>query len=464
MNDHYDFVVIGAGSAGYAAASTAIALGLKVAIIEGGEEVGGLCILRGCMPSKTLIESANRALTIRRAEEFGLRAENFAVRPDEIIARKKKLVAQFAEYRRDQLEKSDFDFIRGWASFLDPYRVEIVSANGDRRVIEGKTFLIATGSRRKNVPVPGLEEVGFRDSDAALEWASIPRSVVILGAGPTGLEFAHFYAALGAEVTIVQRSAHILKSNDADVSDALADALRRRGIAIYARTTLSRAEKAGEKKRVYFQQDGVEKSVEADEIIYALGREPNLMGIAVRAGLDECPVVNARQQSAVDHIFGAGDVVGPFEIVHIAIQQGEVAARNAARLVRQSAEELEVVDYRLKLFVIFTVPEVASVGATEEELRCAGIKYRVAKARFDDHGKSMVLGETEGFVKLIADARSREILGAAAVGPKASELIHEIVAAMYFRATASDLLKIPHYHPTLSEIWTYPAEELVAES
>ncbi|MDP9291652.1 MAG: FAD-dependent oxidoreductase, partial [Verrucomicrobiota bacterium] len=423
-----------------------------------------LCILRGCMPSKTLIESANRAMTIQRATEFGLRAENFSVRPDEILARKKKLVAQFADYRRGQLEKGNFDFIRGWASFLDPHRVEIVAANGERRVIHGKTFLIATGSRRKTVRIPGLEEASFRDSDAALEWAAVPKSLIVLGAGPTGLEFAHYYAALGSHVTIIQRSAHILKSDDPDVSDALADALRKRGIQIFTSTTLTCLEKTGEKKRICFQHAGEEKSVEADEIIYALGREPNLMGIATRAGLDECPVVNARQQSEVDHIFGAGDVVGPFEIVHIAVQQGEVAARNAARLVRQSHEKLEMVDYRLKLFVIFTVPEVASVGATEEELRCAGTKYRVAKARFDDHGKSIVLGETEGFVKLIADAETKEILGAAVVGPKASELIHEIVAAMYFHATAADLLKIPHYHPTLSEIWTYPAEELVDDS
>jgi pyruvate/2-oxoglutarate dehydrogenase complex dihydrolipoamide dehydrogenase (E3) component len=162
----------------------------------------------------------------------------------------------------------------------------------------------------------------------------------------------------------------------------------------------------------------------------------------------------------VPHIFAAGDAAGPYEIVHIAIQQGEVAARNAARLIAGKGEPLEKTDYRLKLFAIFTEPQVAAIGWTEKELMTAGVDYRAASHLFADHGKSMVLGETDGFVKLITAVSGGEILGAAAVGPSAAELIHEVAVAMHFHSTAAEFAKVPHYHPTLSEIWTYPAEEL----
>ena len=217
-------------------------------------------------------------------------------------------------------------------------------------------------------------------------------------------------------------------------------------------------------KRVFFEHDGAEKSVEADEIIYALGRVPQLSGL----GLEHAGVplengrlaCNAAQQTGAAHIFAAGDAAGPHDIVHIAIQQGEVAARNAAKIVRAGAGPLETMDYRLKLFAVFSEPQVATVGLTEKELTLARAPCVVAQYPFDDHGKSVLLGETEGFVKLIAAEKTREILGAAVVGPHASDLIHEIAVAMHFRATANDLARVPHYHPTLSEIWTYPAEEL----
>ena len=210
--------------------------------------------------------------------------------------------------------------------------------------------------------------------------------------------------------------------------------------------------------------EGTEKFVEADEIICALGRIPNLRGLNMeRAGLTtergrlQC---SPSQQTNVPHIFAGGDVDSSHETVHIAIQQGEVAARNAAKVLHTNAGELEKTDYRLKLTVIFSEPQVAAVGLTEAELARDNIPYRSAKYSFDDLGKSLVMGETEGFVKLLVAEKSGEILGGAVVGPHAAELIHEIVVAMHFHATAADLARVPHYHPTLSEIWTYPAEEL----
>lgn len=457
---NYDFVVIGGGSAGYAAASTASKLGLKTAVVEGGAEVGGLCILRGCMPSKTLIESANRFMTLRRAREFGLRAENLAIDGREIIARKNKLVAEFADHRRQQLETGAFHFIRGWASFSDPHTLAIAGENP--QTISAKTFLIATGSKLTHIEIPGCEETGFLDSDAVLASTHLPKSVIVLGAGATGVEFTHFYAGLGCEVTVLQRGSQVLKEMDGDVALALTEAFTKRGVRMFFGTVLRRIEKTAAGKRVHFSHEGEEHFVEAEEIIYALGRAPQFDGLALeKAGVTAqhghlSP--RATQQTNVQHVLAAGDAAGPHEIVHLAIQQGELAARNAAHLAR--GEALESIDYRLKLFVVFTEPQVASIGFTEKELMPAGADYDTASHAFSEHGKSMVLGETEGFVKLIVRQPKGEILGAAVVGPHASDLIHEIAVAMHFHATVHDLLRVPHYHPTLSEIWTYPAEEL----
>ncbi|MEI8342133.1 MAG: FAD-dependent oxidoreductase, partial [Verrucomicrobiota bacterium] len=251
----YDFAVIGGGSAGYAAASTAAGLGLKTVVIEGGREVGGLCILRGCMPSKTLIESADRFLTLRHAAEFGLHAENISFDASAIFARKERLVGEFADYRRGQLESGRFDFVRGKAVFVDANAVAVEGAGR----IHAKTFLIATGSRVQPVTIPGLAEVEYFDSDAVLDSRKIPRSVIVLGGGATALEFAHFYEGLGSVVTIIQRSARFLREMDEDVAHALTAGFEKRGIRMFFGTKLLRAERAGDSKRVYFEQAGVEK-------------------------------------------------------------------------------------------------------------------------------------------------------------------------------------------------------------
>jgi len=466
----FDFIVLGGGSAGYAAASTAAALGLRVAVVEGAQEVGGLCILRGCMPSKTLIESANRFLALRQASEFGLVTGPVGFSAPEMQARKRRWVGEFADYRAKQLESGRFEFIRGWAAFVDPHCVEIRTPEGALRRLTSRTFLLATGSRLKIVEVPGLQELGYWTSDEVLTATHVPKSVIILGGGATGVEFAHFYSALGTEVTLIQRSEQLLKEMDGDVARSLAAAYRKRGINVVCHTQLVRAERAGEGlKRIVFTHAGKTRAVEAQEIIYTLGREPQLAGLDLqKAGLETTHghlAVGRTQQTGVPHLFAAGDVAGPYEIVHIAVQQGELAARNAARLVKGASEDeatrtLEEMDYRLRLSVIFSEPQIAVAGVTERELQGEGALYRVATYPFDDHGKALIMGETDGFVKLLACEESGEIVGAAAVGPHASELIHEIVVAMRFRATARQLAEIPHYHPTLSEIWSYPAEEL----
>ncbi len=458
----YDFAIIGGGSAGYAAARTAAGQGLKTVVIEGGKDVGGLCILRGCMPSKTLIESANRLRTIRDAEEFGLYAKDFGFRGDDIIARKRRLIGEFAGDRQHQLEQGKFTFIRGHAAFSDAHTLQVQLLDGGEQIVTARAFLIATGSVTSAPPVPGLKECGCLTSDDVLDMANVPESVIVLGAGPVALEMAHYFSGLGRAVTVIQRSEHFLTGVDHDVADVVERAFRKRGMNVHTGTELVRLEKTFGGTRVIFRQGGVEKSVEAGAVLNALGRKPNLAPLALeKAGLPtEKLKTTAYQQTPVPHIFGAGDCVGPYEIVHIAIEQGEKAARNAARILKGDSG-LESMDYRLKLYAVFTEPQVAAVGLSEIEAKEQKISYLTAQYPFNDHGKSMIMDEMDGFVKLLVDEKTREIIGGSVVGPHASDLIHEIVVAMRFHATAGQLATTPHYHPTLSEIWTYPAEELM---
>ena len=460
-----DFVVLGGGSAGYAAARTAASEGLRTAVIDGSHELGGLCILRGCMPSKTLIESANRLQDMREASEFGLRAKDIGFDGAKIIERKRRLISEFAQYRTEQLESGKFELIRGHVKFTSAKEVTVRLLGGGEQTIRAKTILVATGSVIRHPEITGLTEAKPLTSDEVLDNNNPPKSLIVLGAGPVALELAHYHRALGADVTVVQRSKQVLSSMDRDVADAVQRGMERHGTKFVLGCKILEAGKSSRGKFVRVAHDDREETIEADEILLALGRDPATAGLDLpAAGLDIAPgrplATIDTQQTSVPHIFGAGDVTGKLEIVHVAIEQGEIAARNAARLLRGTGEPLETIDYRLRLFAVFTQPEAAMVGLTEREASELGLDFAAAAYPFDDHGKSIVHGKTDGFVKLIADRKSGEILGGAVVGPHASELIHEIVVALRYRATAAEFLKIPHYHPTLSEIWTYPAEEL----
>ncbi len=465
MKESYEFVVVGGGSAGYAAARTAVGLGLKTAVVDGADVLGGLCILRGCMPSKTLIESANRYRTLRRAQEFGLRAEGLSVRGPEIIARKRRLIGEFAEYRQGQLESGKFELIRGKARFVDATRLLVEPRGGGEAFeIGAATTLIATGSEISVPAVAGIGEVGYLTSDDVLELETIPESVIVLGGGAIAVEMAHYLEGVGSRVTVVQRSDQLLRGMDRDVAKALEGALSQR-MTVHTGTVLRAVRRSSTGGiEVEFKKGEAIVTESADELLVALGRHPAIRGLELgNAGVEVAggavKVADGRQRTTAENIFAAGDVCGPLEVVHLAIEQGEIAAEAAAAYLGREAPRREM-DYRLKLFGIFTDPQVGVVGLGEEEAREAGRDVVAASYGFDDHGKSMTMGETEGFVKIVADRATGEILGAAAVGPEAVELIHELVVAMYFRATVVQFAKVPHYHPTLSEIWTYPAEEL----
>jgi pyruvate/2-oxoglutarate dehydrogenase complex dihydrolipoamide dehydrogenase (E3) component len=269
---------------------------------------------------------------------------------------------------------------------------------------------------------------------------------------------------MGSEVTLIQRGAQMLRGSDPKCSTVICEAYERRGMHVHLGTKLERVSADGGMKRLDFCEGHEMRGVIVEEILVATGRVPNLGGL----GLDDAGVVvnngkiatAATMQTSQPHIFAAGDVCSPLDVVHVAIQQGEISARNASALLTGENATQEW-DGRLLLFGVFSHPQIAEVGAGEEELLRRGIPYETADYPFDDHGKSMVMGETHGFVKMICHRHTGEILGATCVGPEATELIHEIVVAMRYRATVADFAMIPHYHPTLSEIWTYPAEDLM---
>ncbi len=460
----FDVVILGGGSAGYAAARTAAAAGAKTAVVDGARKLGGLCILRGCMPTKALLESAHRWHDIVRAGEFGLRLKSLAPGPDAkaIFRRKDRLIADFAGYRVKQLENGPFALIRGMARFVGPHVVEV-----DGRRIEAKAFVIATGSETASVPVPGLSqtETGYLTSDDALRLRALPKSLIVLGAGAVGVEFAQFYAHLGTKVTVLQRSPQIVKSFDPDAVAELEKAFRDDGIDLRTGTTLLSVRRKGKRKEVTFRHDGKEERVAADAILNALGRRPalaslNLPAAGIAVGENGKIAVDPKRgmRTRAAHIFAAGDAAGLHEVVHAAIAQGEVAARNAAALALGSKKTIPYAD-PIPLEIVFTAPEAARAGMTEKEARAKGIDCLVASYPFNDHGKAMIMGAKHGLVKLVAD-RKGKLLGGQYVGPHAADLIHELVPLLHYGATAAELAAMPHYHPTLAEILTYPAEEI----
>ncbi|MBE7504468.1 MAG: NAD(P)/FAD-dependent oxidoreductase [Verrucomicrobiales bacterium] len=453
----FEAVVLGGGSAGFAAARTAAAAGLQVAVVEGGPELGGLCILRGCMPTKTLLQAAEVRHLVQRAGTWGLHPLRADFDWPAIRQRKDDLVRGWADYRREQLSQGRFSLIRAHARFLDPHRVAL----SDGATLAARHFVIATGSVVSPPPLPDLHAVGYLTSDEVLTLDKLPRSLIVLGGGPVALELAQCLARLDVAVTVVQRSAHVLRGFDEDAAQVVEAALRRETLRVFTGTRLLGVTRDAGGKSARFEHAGRVETVTAEEILLALGRSPNTATLDLdQAGVrtDQGRILaNAEQQTSAPHIFAAGDCCGPHDLVHLAVQQGEVAGHNLAHPHRRRH-----MDYRLLVRVVFTEPQVAAVGLTEKEARAAGREFLTASYSFADHGKALILAATEGFVKLLADTRTGEILGGSVVGPLGSELIHEIVVAMHGRMTVGQLASLPHYHPTLAEIWTYPAEQLAS--
>jgi pyruvate/2-oxoglutarate dehydrogenase complex dihydrolipoamide dehydrogenase (E3) component len=454
MHKTHDVIVIGGGSAGYAAARTARDAGADVAIVDHGP-LGGLCILRGCMPTKAILRSAEVAALYRRAKEFGLSPVSVQADLSAIVDRKDRLVREFANYRIQQLQDPRLTLYKSRAVFRSPH--EIIA--GDT-VLSAGSFILATGSRPDEVLVPGLVQTGYFTSDTILDLRTQPGSLIVLGGGAVALELGQFFALLGTRVTILQRGRMLLSGMDEDVGCSLESALIDEGIEIVTDAQLLRVTHDATGKTVWAMKDRRERSYVSEEILQALGRRPNIEGLCLDLAdvtvNDGRIVVDGSMRTSQAHIYAVGDVNDVSPIVHLAIQQGEIAGYNATH-----EDQAKTINHRLDAEVVFTDPQVAVLGLNESSAKADGIAYLTASYPFIDHGKALCLGATQGFVKLLAAPQTGEILGAQIVGPEASELIHELIAVMYYHGTAADLLRMPHYHPTLAEIVTYPAESIV---
>ncbi|MCX6941175.1 MAG: NAD(P)/FAD-dependent oxidoreductase [Verrucomicrobia bacterium] len=452
----YDFLILGGGSAGFNAARVAVSLGLRTAIVDGARDLGGLCILRGCMPSKTLLYMADVLHLAQKGTTFGLKIPSARADMKAIHARKKKIIGEFAAYREQALASGQFDLIRAHARFLDPHTVEL----SDGRRLSAPHILIGTGSKVSVPPVPGLAESKFWTSDDVLDLDFIPKSVIVLGGGIVACELAQFLSRIGSRVTLVQRSAHLLRDHSAAAATVVQQAFVDEGIELFTGTKLERITTDRRGVTVDFLHDGKKITRRAAHLFNALGREPNtgtldLAAAGVRARPNGQIITNRWQQTNVPHIYAGGDCSGPVEIVHVAIQQGELAVRHAA-----GVKKIKSIDWSLLLNVVFTDPQLATIGRLERELDAAGTPYLVASYPFNDHGKSILMDANYGYVKVIAEPERGRILGAEIVGKDAGELIHLFSGPLAMKATVFDLLRAPWYHPTLAEIVTYPLEEI----
>ena len=459
MTQEFDLVVIGGGSGGYAAAKIAVAKGLKVAVVEGARELGGLCILRGCMPTKALLETSNRLRAIREAHEFGIQVAEPTLDLDALRDRKTKLIDGFKEYRVKGLEKGDFKLIRGTASFTSPHSIE-VEGHGE---VRGQTFVIATGSDENIPPVPGLRESPFWTSDDIVSMPSVPKSVVVVGSGAVGMESAHLFQGLGSRVTLVSRRKPLVASVEPAVSDAMEKRCLDLGIKLVFGEGLQEVTHGANGFTLNLSEG---TTLTCEQLIMATGRSPRIAGLDLeKAGFEpnlRRIEIDEHSQTSVPHIFAAGDCASPLAVVHLAVMQGEAAGANVDALLKGTPLEATW-DSRLDMFGIFTDPEIVQVGLTAAAAKEAGLDPVSAEYRFDDQGKGEIVGEKHGLVILTADRTTGEIIGASGMGPHVIDYAHTITVAMSQRLTVADFLKIPSYHPTLGEIWTYVAEELMDE-
>jgi pyruvate/2-oxoglutarate dehydrogenase complex dihydrolipoamide dehydrogenase (E3) component len=454
----YDFVAIGGGSAGFNAARVAAGLGKRVAVIDGARELGGLCILRGCMPSKTLIYSAEVLHLARTAGDFGLRVPRAAADMAAVQARKRRIVAEFALDRRKHLRSGKFDLIRSRARFADPHT--LVLKDGSR--IRASRILIGTGSRVSVPPVPGLASSRFWTSDDVLALGFKPLSAIVLGGGIVACELAQYLGRIGTRVCMIQRSPDLLREHSRGAAAVVRRAFEDEGMEVHTGTQVLGIRTSARGASVRFREGGKVLRRSARHLFNALGREPATSGLGLEAaGIATAKngriLTNRWQQTSVPHIYAAGDCCGPHEIVHVAVQQAELAASHAC-----GVKGLKPVDESLLLGVVFTDPQVATLGLRERDLVERRVKYVAASHPFNDHGKSILMNANYGYVKVLAEARSGRILGAEIVGKDAGELIHCFSTPLAMRANVRDMLRAPWYHPTLAEIVTYPLEEIEA--
>ena len=447
MTIQTDIAILGGGPGGYVAALRAAQLGAQVVLIE-ENKVGGVCLNVGCIPTKALLRSAEVYRTFLRAEAFGLHLEG-SVTPDwpAIQARKEAIAQQLVQGVEKLLHRAGVQVIQGRGRLVTPLVLEVTTADGVQRV-EAKSVVIATGSRPVRLPLPGMELPGVLDSTATLALEALPRRLLVVGGGVVGVEFADIFNAFGVEVTVVEMLDRLLPQMDAALGPALAWTMEQRGVQFHLNSQVTRVDAVAGSLRATVVTPGGEVEIEADRVLVAVGRRPNVEDLGLEtAGVrfDKTGIpVDAQMRTNVPGVYAIGDVTGGALLAHVAMQGGEVAVKNAQG-------HIATFDPKTIPWCVYTDPEVASVGLAEAQARQEGYDVRVGRFPLNANGKALTYGETEGFVKVVSEARFGEVLGLHIVAPHASDMIHEGGLALALEATLDELVTTIHAHPTLGE-------------
>jgi dihydrolipoamide dehydrogenase len=442
-----DIAVVGGGPGGYVAAIRATQLGARAVLIEKGD-LGGTCTNVGCIPSKALLESAERMISLGEMAEFGIDVAGFTSSWDRVQARREQIVKRSRSAVESLVKSNGITLVRGLATFAAPNRLQVAKAEGGTEEVTAKSVVIATGSTEARPPVEGIDLPGVMTSKEALSIQRVPKSIVIVGGGYIGVEFATIFRAFGSEVTVVEMLPTLIPLEDPDLGKALAASYQKRGIGVKVGTRVGRIAPAEGGFEVTLVSEAGEEKVQTEHVLVAVGRYPYAEGL----GLDRIGVALDRRTIKVDDhlrtsvagVYAIGDVVGKYPLAHVASAQGEVAVENAL------GHEVEM-SYRAVPDVIFCHPQIAATGLTEAKAKEAGFDVQVGRYPFTAVPKAAAAGHTEGFVKVVSERRYGQVLGFQMIGAGVTDLIAEAVLAINLETTVEDFAATIHGHPTLPE-------------
>ena len=451
MANQYQVVVLGAGPAGYVAAIRTAQLGLKTAIVE-KESLGGVCLNVGCIPSKALLNNAEVAHTLQnRGKEFGFSFENLNLDYSQAFKRSRQVSERLVKGVGFLMRKNNIDVYEGAGSLTGSNTLQVALNNGEEQTLNFDNVILATGASPRTIPgveIDGEKVVTYLEAILSDE---VPERSLIIGAGPIGMEFAYVWANYGSDVTIVEMMPHLLPNEDPEVSDVVEKAYRKLGIKFHTDSTVEKVEPKGDGVTVTLKGG---ETIEVDRVLVAIGFKPNIDGIGLQGDLELETndwggiAVDEQMRTNVSNIYAIGDLVAPENLMlaHVGSAMGIVAAEVIA------GHPTVTLEYQMLPRCTYCVPQVASFGYTEEKARELGYEVNVGKFPFQPNGKALGMGERDGFVKIIADARYGEILGAHMVGPNVTELLPELTLARMNELTAEEIARNVHAHPTLSEV------------
>jgi dihydrolipoamide dehydrogenase len=458
MTHTYDIVVLGGGTGGYVAAIRAAQLGKTVAVVE-RDKLGGTCLHKGCIPSKSLLRSAEVFATMKKAEEYGVSANGVALNFAKVQERKERIVGQLHQGVQFLMKKYNIDVFTGKGRIIGPSifsprsgSVSVEQADGEIVTLVPQHLIIATGSRPKSLPGFRIDGIRIMTSDEALEMERLPGSVIIIGGGVIGVEWASMLNDFGVDVTVVEYVERLVPAEDADVSAELRRLFAKRGIRVMTRAKVLPESVSASDEGVTMQVEhqGTVKNLKADSVLVSVGRIANVDGI----GLENTDVklengvirVNEFMQTAESHIYAIGDVNGGLQLAHAASHEGIMAVEHIC------GKQADVYSPHLIPRCIYTRPEIASVGWTEEQAKDRGFDVKIGKVPFKPLGKALVYGENDGFVKVVADKKTNDILGVHMIGPHVTDYISEAALAQLLDAAPWEVGRTIHPHPTLSEM------------